>query len=127
MLRAAARRFAILLAAVAGGTIAVSLAAGLLLGSAADRSISVGLYLVGSFLLVAGFFVGNRGPARIKGDGSELPAAAGMFGIGVGSGRLRWATPSEREEALSNSAIFVSLGFALILLGVAADSRVHLL
>ena len=127
MLRAAIRRFATLLAGVAGGTALVSLGAGLALGSPLDRAVSVGLYLVGSFLLVAGFFVGNRGPARLKGDDSEVPAAAGMFGVGVGSRRLRWATPAEREEALANSAIFVSLGFALILLGIAADSRTHLL
>ena len=30
---------------------------------------------------------------------------------------VRWATPSEREEALNDSAIFVVIGFALILIG----------
>jgi hypothetical protein len=125
MIRAAARRFALLLVATAGATSAFSLLVGLLLGSTASRSVSVGLYLVGCFLLVAGFFVGNRGPARLRGA-EEAGAIGGMFGIGIGHARLRWATMEEREEAISNSAIFVVLGLALILLGVLADTRVTL-
>jgi hypothetical protein len=125
--RAALRRFALLLAGVAGGTALVSLLLGLALGSAADRAVSVGFYLVGSFLLVAGFFAGNRGPARLKGREDEGGAVAGMFGVGIGGRRLRWATIEEREEALANSAVFVALGLALIVLGVLADSRVRLL
>jgi hypothetical protein len=124
---AAARRFALLLGAVAAGTALVSLLLGVALGSAADRAVSVGFYLVGSFLLVAGFFVGNRGPARLRGVEDEGGAVGGMFGIPMGRRRLRWATPEEREEALANSAVFVSIGFALIVLGILADSRVRLL
>jgi hypothetical protein len=126
MLRAAARRFALLLVGTAGATSALSLLVGLLLGSTVSRSVSLGLYLVGSFLLVAGFFVGNRGPARLN-PGDEEGAVGGMFGIGIGRRRLRWATIEERNEAISNSAIFVVLGLALILLGVLADTRVRLL
>jgi hypothetical protein len=125
--RAALRRFALLLAGVAGGTALVSLLLGLALGSAADRAVSVGFYLVGSFLLVAGFFAGNRGPARLKGREDEGGAVAGMFGVGIGGRRLRWATIEEREEALANSAVFVALALALLVLGVLADSRVRLL
>jgi hypothetical protein len=127
VLRAALRRFGLLLAGTAGGTAVVSLLIGLLIGTSVSRSVSVGLYLVGCFLLVAGFFVGNRGPARLRGGEAEgSGAVAGMFGLGIGAGRLRWATLEEREEAISNSAVFVALGLALILLGVLADSRVHL-
>jgi hypothetical protein len=127
MLRAALRRLTLLLAGTAGGTAALSALIGLLLGSSISRSVSVGLYLVGCFLLVSGFFVGNRGPARLKGDEGEGGGAmAGMFGLGIGARRVRWATLEEREEAISNSAIFVTLGLALILLGVLADSRVEL-
>jgi hypothetical protein len=125
--RAAARRFVLLLGGVSAGTALVSLLLGLALGSAVDRSVSVGLYLVGSFLLVTGFFVGNRGPARLRGGEHEGSAMTGMFGVGMGGRRLRWATPEEREEAMSNSAVFVTLGFALIVLGILADSRVRLI
>jgi hypothetical protein len=125
MFRAAARRFALLLAGTAAATSVLSLLVGLLLGSTVSRSVSLGLYLVGSFLLVAGFFVGNRGPARLRGN-DEDGAVAGMFGLGVGRRRLRWATIEEREEAISNSAVFVVLGLSLILLGVLADTRVQL-
>ena len=115
------------LALAAGVTALFSLLAGLALGTPIDRALSVGFYIVGSFLLVAGFFAGNRGPARFKGDETEGGAIGGMFGIGIGGRRLRWATPEEREDALSNSAIFVALGFVLIVFGVVADSRVALL
>ena len=127
MLRAALRRLALLLACTAGGTAAISAVVGLLLGSSLSRSVSVGLYLVGCFLLVSGFFVGNRGPARLRGGDAEGSGAmGGMFGLGIGTRRVRWATLEEREEAISNSAIFVTLGLALILLGVLADTRVEL-
>jgi len=116
VLLAAARRFLTLLAGIAGATIVVSLLLGLALGTSADRAISVGLDCVGAFLLVAGFFIGNRGPARLKEEG-----AAPLEGR-----RLRWATREERVIALNDSAIFVSVGFALILLGIAIDSRVRL-
>jgi uncharacterized membrane protein HdeD (DUF308 family) len=126
MIRAAARRFAILLVATAASTSVLSMLVGLLLGASAGHSASVGLYLVGCFLLVAGFFVGNRGPARLRGDEPEGGALGGMFGLGIGSRRLRGATVEEREESIANSAIFVVLGLALILFGVLADSRVRL-
>jgi hypothetical protein len=123
---AAARRFGILLVGLVVVTAAVSALLGLAAGASLNRAISIGFYLVGCFLLIAGFFIGNRGPARLKGSEAESGGAlGGMFGIG-GSRRLRWATPEEREEAISNSAVFVSLGFALILIGVIADNRFRL-
>lgn len=115
------------LALAVGVTAFFSLVAGFALGTAIDRALSVGFYIVGCFLLVSGFFMGNRGPARFKGDETEGGAVGGMFGIGIGGRRLRWATPEEREEALSISAVFVALGVALIVLGVVADSRVALI
>jgi len=117
VLRAAARRFLILLASIAAGTAVVSLVLGLAFGSSADRSVSVGLYVVGSFLLIAGFFVGNRGPARLK-DDTVAP---------LGPRRVRWATREERILTLNDSAIFVSVGFVLIVLGLLVDSRMKFL
>jgi uncharacterized membrane protein HdeD (DUF308 family) len=121
MLRAALRRFVGLLLVLAVPTAALSLAIGLAAGSTPGRSISVGFYLLGSFLLVSGFFVGNRGPVRTKGDGG-----APIFGPLMRNRMLRWATPEEREETLSISFIFVVLGFVLILIGVVADTRYKL-
>ena len=118
MLRAAGRRFLSLLLPFAIGTVVVSIALGLALGSSVARSISLGFYLVGSFVLVSGFFMGNRGPARLKGPvGDEGP-----WGISPRR-RLRWASAEEREAALADTAVFVAIGFVLILVGVAADTR----
>jgi uncharacterized membrane protein HdeD (DUF308 family) len=120
MLLAALRRFAGLLLVLAVATAALSLALGLLLGANPSRSLSVGFYLMGSFLLVSGFFVGNRGPVRAKGE--SVP----IFGPLMRNRMLRWATPQEREETLSISFVFVVLGFVLILIGVVADTRYEL-
>ena len=117
MWRAAIRRFGVLLVAVAGVTATLSLLAGLLGGGSVGRAVTVGFYLVGSFMLIAGFFIGNRGPVRPKGTGP-------MF---FGSRIMRWATPLEREESLNESALYLVLGIVLILLGVATDTRVRLL
>jgi hypothetical protein len=100
-------------------TVLGALAFGIALGAGAWRSLSVGFYLMGSFLLVAGFFVGNRGPVRLRGG----ERGAYMF---FGSRFVRWASPAEREENINLSAIFVVLGFLLILVGVAADNRYDL-
>ena len=118
MLRAAGRRFLTLLLPFAIGTVGVSIALGFALGSSVARSISLGFYLVGSFVLVTGFFMGNRGPARLKGPvGDEGP-----WGISPRR-RLRWASAEERESALADSAVFVTIGLVLIVIGVLADTR----
>jgi hypothetical protein len=114
---AALRRLVYLLVLSSGITLVCSLALGALAGETVSRSVSVGFYLVGSFLTIAGFFVGNRGPVRLKRD------------VGVpllGSRFVRWATPEERDESINTSAIYVVLGFALIFLGVLADTRYSL-
>ena len=119
MLVAAARRFLLLIVGLAGATALVSVAIGALAGSKLDRAVSLGLYIVGSFLLVGGFFMGNRGPLRPKGDTSMwIPLFVAR--------RVRRATPDERREAVNTSAVFVSVGFVLILLAIAADSRFDL-
>jgi hypothetical protein len=68
---------------------------------------------VGSFLLVAGFFVGNRGPVRASREGG-VPLFGSRF--------VRWATREELDESINASAVYVTLGVALILLGIAAES-----
>jgi hypothetical protein len=122
MLAGALRRFAGLLLVLAAGTVACSLAIGFATGADAGRSLSIGFYLIGSFLLISGFFVGNRGPVRTKGDDPGVP----IFGPLMRNRMLRWATVEEREESLSVSVVFVALGVALILCGVVADTRYKL-
>jgi len=119
---AAGRRFVGLFVLASALTLAVSLAIGLPLGADVYRTVSVGFYAVGSFLLISGFFVGNRGPVRLKrgAKGDE----GGPFLLG--SRYMRWASPEEREETINLSAVFVVLGFVLILVGVAADNRYDL-
>jgi hypothetical protein len=120
LLLAALRRLLLLVVLATAVTVLGSVALGTLAGSSVQRSISLGFYAVGSFLMVAGFFVGNRGPTRVK---SESPGAAFVPFPMFGQRRLRWATAEEREEAINMSALFVALGFVLILLGIAADGR----
>lgn len=84
----------------------------------ARNAFATRFYLVGSFVLIAGFFMGNRGPARLKGPvGDEGP-----WGISPRR-RMRWASAEEREAAIADSAVFVTIGLVLILVGVAADTR----
>jgi hypothetical protein len=115
----ALRRLVLLILGVGGGTVIISILLGLLLGASLPRSIALGYYLVGSFLLLAGFFFGNRGPVRPHGD----EAGGGMFIFRPGGRRVRWATSDEQGEAINYSALYVVLGLVLIVLGLAADNQ----
>ena len=117
---AAARRFVTLVVVVAGGTALVSLVLGLLFGASVSRSVSLGFYGVGSVLLIMGFFVGNRGPARLKGD-----PEGGLFGF-ARNRAVRWASGREQSESINLSFVFVALGALLIFFGVLADTRYSL-
>jgi hypothetical protein len=117
LLLAALRRLVVLVVVAAALTALGSLLFGLLVGASVGRSLSIGFYVVGCFWLVTGFFVGNRGPVRLKSD-----FGAPLFG----SRFVRWATPEEREESINMSAVYVLLGFLLILFGFAADTRYSL-
>ena len=111
------KRFAIILVALSALTAALTLSFTALGGGNLDRTVSTGFDLVGVFFLVAGFFVGNRGPVRLKGQ-----ASVPLFG----ERRMRWATLGERNEAISDSAIFIAVGIVMIIIGVAIDSRYRL-
>jgi hypothetical protein len=113
---AAARRFFILLGAVAGAVFLCSVSIGLILGTSLNRAIAVGFEAFGCLLLLFGFFVGNRGPVRTRGE------AAPFFGPRF----LRWATPEEHQSTIAESAIFLVLGLLLVVIGVAIDSRYRL-
>jgi hypothetical protein len=112
-----ARRFIVILAVLAGITAAGAWILTELAGWNANRVIASAFDLVGSFLLVIGFVVGNRGPARLKGEGG-MPF--------FGPRHVRWADADEREAAMADSAVFVSVGVAMIIIGIAIDSRYRL-
>jgi hypothetical protein len=113
---AALRRLAVAFAVVFGVTIGVSLLVGWIFGSTPQRSVSLGLDLAGSFFLVIGFFVGIRGPLRLS---SGDPGSSGRF--------VRWAQPDERVETINVSALLVTVGFVLVLVGLALDPRYSLI
>jgi hypothetical protein len=119
MILAALRRLALLVLLGAAVTSVGSLLLGLLLGASVARSLTVGFYLTGAFLMVLGFFAGNRGPARVK---SETPGPA-TFPFAFAGRRLRWATASEQHESINSSAIFISLGLILVLIGLLIDPQ----
>jgi hypothetical protein len=117
---AAIRRLVVLVVACSGITVVASVALGLLAGASLDRAVSLGFYGLGCFLMVSGFFVGNRGPARVKSE----TAGSSMLPIpGFGNRRLRWATLDEQNETINNSAVFIILGLILVLIGVVVDSH----
>lgn len=117
---AALRRLVALVVLCSAVTVVGSVALGLLAGASLDRAISLGFYGLGCFLMVSGFFVGNRGPARVK---SETAGWTMMPIPGIGSRRLRWATLDEQNETINNSAVFIVLGVILVVIGVLVDSH----
>ena len=120
MLLAALRRFSLLTLLCVGLTGALSLMFGALTGSSLNRALSLGFYLGGSFLLVCGFFVGNRGPTRIE---SESPGPILLPLPGFGPRQLRWATLGEQNESINSSAVFVVMGLVLVAVGILVDAR----
>src|SRR2546423_1169649 len=111
---AALRRLGILFGALCGGSALVALLIGVPVGASFTRALSLGWYAIGSVLLISGFFVGNRGPARPQGEGWALFSMRRW---------VRWATPDEQRESVSFSALLVVIGFVLIVLGAIVDTR----
>jgi hypothetical protein len=121
---AALRRLVLLMLGTVALTVVLSLFFGLLAGGSVTRALVLGFYLTGCFLLICGFFVGNRGPTRVK---SEEAGPVVVPFMGIGSRRLRWASLGEQNETINNSAVFISLGLVLVLLGIVLDSRQSLI
>jgi uncharacterized membrane protein YedE/YeeE len=119
MIRAGLRRLFLLVFGAVAITAAGSTVIAALLGASLGRSLTIGFYLVGCFLLLGGFFIGNRGPARVKSDTGASP-----LGMIIGGGRdLRWATLGEQNDTINNSAVYIALGLVMIAIGVLFDSR----
>ena len=117
---AALRRLVLLAFGAIAVTAAFSLLFGLLAGGSLNRSLVLGYYLMGCFLLICGFFVGNRGPTRVK---SESAGPVVVPFVGVTARTIRWASLREQNETINNSAVFVGVGLLLVGIGIALDSR----
>jgi hypothetical protein len=115
----AVRRLAVLIVLGSMSVAVISIPLGFLAGVSVLRSLTLGFYLGGCFLMIIGFFAGNRGPARVK---SEAPGAA-VFPFAISGRTLRWATFGEQNETINNSAIFVSLGLILVVIGLLIDPQ----
>lgn len=122
---AALRRLAVLLAGTALGLGVAAALVGLAVGGSIARAVSVAYYVVGAFLIVLGFFMGNRGPLRPRRT-SEAEPIGGLFGMGLALRGARQATADERQDASATTGIFLGVGFWLILLGIAVDASVQL-
>ena len=93
----------------------LSLVAGALFGASPRSAVTIGLYAVGSFVLLGGFFIGNRGPVRGAATTLLVAPRANLY-------RRRWATAREQEESMNLSVLFVVFGLALIAIAIVLDS-----
>jgi len=114
MLVAGLRRLAIIAGVVLAATIVVSLLLGLAAGAGIERSISVGLYILGAILLVGCFVFGVRGPLRGVSSTGESTSV-------LGARRLRTATPEERTDATRTALLLFVLGLVIVVIGSAID------
>ena len=114
-LLAGLRRFAILLGWVIAATAALSLVIGLLGGDGVRRSVSVGMYIAGSVMVVGALFVSSRPPVKASGRSRGL--------LNVPEGEARFETPDERRESFSVAWLLLALGLIVLALGVIVDGR----
>jgi hypothetical protein len=114
------RRFGVVATVAVAVTAVLSLIVGVLAGSSVSRSLAIGFYLIGALCLMLGFFFGTRPPVR---QDSNAGAFGSFFGGFYGRGSVRFASREEREDAISSSAVFVTLGFVLLIFGVLFDRR----
>jgi hypothetical protein len=121
MIAAGLRRLLLLILGAAAVTALGSVVVAAIVGSSYGRALTIGFYLAGSFLMLAGFLIGNRGPARVK---SDTRGPLGGIGMLIGGGRdLRWATLTEQNETINHSAVYIALGLVLVAIGILFDSR----
>ncbi len=113
VLVAAGRRFLVLLGGISAVVVVVGLVLAALGAASPDRTISLGFYGVGSFLVIGGFLLGNRGPYR---------GSSESFGRS-----LRRATPEDSRESINMAVLLSVLGLLLVAIGAIIDSRLELI
>jgi hypothetical protein len=117
MLLAAARRFLVLLGIISALAVVGGGLLGLVTGTSLNRSISLGFYCAGAFLVAGGFVLGVRGPYRAELD-------EGTIRVGR---RLRRVSPEERRESVNITVLLVVLGIVALAIGAAIDDRYRLI
>jgi hypothetical protein len=117
-LSGAALRLVALLAGASLFVVVTSIPLGLVAGSSLDRAVSLGFYGLGAFLVVLGLLAGNRGPYRRADHDTAAPR---------GGRKLRRASREEMLESINVSALLVTIGFVLIVIGVVIDDRYRLI
>jgi len=117
-LSGAAFRLVALLVGACLLVVVTSVPLGLVAGSSLDRAVSLGFYGLGAFLVVIGLLAGNRGPFRRIEDDEHMMRR---------DRKLRRATRAEMVETINISVLMVTIGFALIVIGVAIDDRYRLI
>lgn len=123
----AARRIGLITAGIVGLTLVGSLVVSLAVATDLGRAVSTGMYIVGSFFLVLGFFSGVRGPVRPRSTDDEKGDSGQVFGVGIAGRGARTATAEERKDARGTTWLFIFLGAALIVAGIIIDSRASLI
>ena len=113
--RGAARRIAIILGSIVGGTAADLAVVRLAAGSSARRALSVGFYIAGAALLSGTLIMGIRGPLR---PGWRDGETMGRF---LGPRGVRKATPDERSQARSSSLFLFGLGVVMLVIAIVLD------
>jgi hypothetical protein len=113
-LLAGVRRFGALLVGVLAATLVGSALVGQIGGDGLRRAVSVGMYLVGSVLVVGALFVSSRPPVRTDRGGGVLNQPMGQ---------ARFATAEERRDGFSVAWVLLAVGLVVILVGVLVDGR----
>jgi hypothetical protein len=116
MLRAAARRFTIILVGILAGTGVPGALLGLAIGSGLRRSLSVTYYSVGAALLVGTVVTGVKGPFR-----AEYSTEPGPLGRLLAPRSIRSATTDERLEGQRLAVFLFVIGMIVLVIGAALD------
>jgi hypothetical protein len=113
------RRFVGTLALVLVVTTVLSGLLGLATGTELRRAVSLGMYLVGSVMVVGAMFVSARPPVKADEDGAE----ARRSWLAGPVGRARFATAEERRDLFSVSWLLLALGLVVVTAGLLVDGR----
>ena len=117
MLLGALRRLAAIVAASALAATVLGLVIAAAAHESVRRSLALGFYVAGVCLCGLALLLSFSPPVRTRRDGGFVG-----FGRWVGGG-VRWATHTERDEAMNLPALLLTIGVVMIVIGAAVDQR----